>query len=305
MPASPPQDWRAFFCDSNLAVGVHTVTIMRYARILATSSALLLGMAVSGGAQGDKKDEKQDRGGQAPRQSAPQQRAPEAAPQRRQEAAPQRAEQSPQRSHEAAPQRAQQSAPGQSPQRAQEFPQRKSQDAAPQRAQQAPQRAPQSPQHGGAVNAPQAQQAHRGQQQQPERSRQQAQNWQQQRGWVQKGGGWQSHDTFQQSRARNWNSDHRDWGQRGGYGGSYIPQASFGVYFGSSHFFRIRTQPVMYMGYPRFAYGGYSFMMVDPYPEYWQPTWYDSDDVYIDFDNGYYLHDRRYPNVRLAITVAL
>jgi len=27
--------------------------------------------------------------------------------------------------------------------------------------------------------------------------------------------------------------------------------------------------------------------------------------VYIDYDNGYYLYDRRYPSVGLAITIAL
>ncbi len=33
--------------------------------------------------------------------------------------------------------------------------------------------------------------------------------------------------------------------------------------------------------------------------------WYDSDDVYIDYDDGYYLYNRRYPQIRLAITVIL
>jgi hypothetical protein len=61
----------------------------------------------------------------------------------------------------------------------------------------------------------------------------------------------------------------------------------------------------MYMGYPRFEYGGYSFLLVDPYPGNWSPNWYVSDDVYIDYDNGYYLHDSSYPGVSLAITVAL
>ena len=49
-------------------------------------------------------------------------------------------------------------------------------------------------------------------------------------------------------------------------------------------------------------------MLVDPWPEYWADDWYDTDDLYIDYDdydNGYYLCNRRYPDVRLAITVAL
>jgi hypothetical protein len=66
--------------------------------------------------------------------------------------------------------------------------------------------------------------------------------------------------------------------------------------------------PTIYLGYPRFSYGGYSFLLVDPWPEYWADNWYATDDVYIvydDYDNGYYLYNRRYPAIRLAISVAL
>jgi len=63
----------------------------------------------------------------------------------------------------------------------------------------------------------------------------------------------------------------------------------------------------MYMGYPRFAYGGYSFMLVDPWPQNWPDDWYDADDLSIEYgnDGGYYLCNRQYPGVQLAITVAL
>jgi len=61
----------------------------------------------------------------------------------------------------------------------------------------------------------------------------------------------------------------------------------------------------MYLGYPRFEYSGISFLLVDPYPEYCAENWYDLDDVYIDYDDGYYLHNRSYPQVRLAIAIAL
>ena len=101
-------------------------------------------------------------------------------------------------------------------------------------------------------------------------------------------------------RAQRWASDHRTWAQRGGYGGSYIPQASFNLSFGSQHSFRMRSLPTMYMGYPRFAYGGYSFLLVDPWPEYWAANWYDTDDLYIAYDNGYYLYDSRYPGIGLG-----
>jgi hypothetical protein len=46
-------------------------------------------------------------------------------------------------------------------------------------------------------------------------------------------------------------------------------------------------------------------LLVDPWPEYWSDNWYSADDLYIDYDNGYYLYNRSYPDVRLAITVSL
>jgi hypothetical protein len=121
---------------------------------------------------------------------------------------------------------------------------------------------------------------------------------------VQKGG-WQGHSTFQQSRSQNWSSDHRDWAQRGGYGGYMIPQDRFSLSFGSQHFFRLGGLPGMYMGYPRFSYGGFSFLMVDPWPGDWPENWYSADDVYIDYDNGYYLCNRQFPQERLAVTIVL
>ena len=137
-----------------------------------------------------------------------------------------------------------------------------------------------------------------------ERTREQARAWQQQRGWVQRGG-WQGHASWERNRAQRWELEHRNWAQRGGYGGYYIPRDHFSLYFGSEHSFRIRSRPTIFMGYPRFQYGGFSFMLVDPWPEYWAENWYDTDDLYIDYDDGYYLYNRRHPGVGLAITVVL
>jgi len=176
--------------------------------------------------------------------------------------------------------------------------------------QQQPQRAQQQQQQARPAQQQQPQRAQQQQQAQqqhysvPQRSHQQAQAWQQQRGWAQQGA-WQGQNNWQQTRARSWSSDHRTWSQRGGYGGFYIPQASFGLYFGSQHYFRLRSRPVLYMGYPRFQYGGYSFLMVDPWPEYWDDSWYDSDDLYIDYNDGYYLYNRRYPQYGVAVTIVL
>ncbi|HYM09559.1 MAG TPA: hypothetical protein VEU62_02440 [Bryobacterales bacterium] len=151
---------------------------------------------------------------------------------------------------------------------------------------------------------PQQQERQRAQQQQPQRTRQQARVWQQQRGWLQQGG-WQGQGTWQQDRAQHWQNEHRSWRQRGGYGGYYIPQDRFFVYFGSQHWFRIGGRPTIFMGYPRFQYGGFSFILVDPWPEYWREDWYATDDVYVDYDDGYYLYNRRYPGVGIAISLVL
>ena len=64
-----------------------------------------------------------------------------------------------------------------------------------------------------------------------------------------------------------------------------------------------RQRPVIYEGYPRFWYGGSSFLIVDPWPETWGEAWYNTDDVYIGYDDGYYLYNLRDPSVAIAITV--
>jgi hypothetical protein len=135
---------------------------------------------------------------------------------------------------------------------------------------------------------------------QPEPQRTQQARWQQQQGWLQQGG-WQGHETWQEDRAQQWQSEHRTWAQRGGYGGYNIPQENFRLDFGSQHSFRIGSRPIMYQGYPRFEYGGFSFMIVDPWPENWAKNWYNTDDVYVGYDGGYYLYNRKYPQIGIAI----
>jgi hypothetical protein len=112
---------------------------------------------------------------------------------------------------------------------------------------------------------------------------------------------------WQQHRSGNWQSDHRTWQQRGGYNGYRIPEDRFRGYFGQGHGFRIAGLPFLVVGgYPRFQYDGYWFSMVDPYPGNWAANWYDTDDVYVGYvNNGYYLYNRRYPGVGLAISVSM
>jgi hypothetical protein len=111
---------------------------------------------------------------------------------------------------------------------------------------------------------------------------------------------------FAQSRARSWDNDHRSWAQRGGYNGYRIPDDRFRLYFGSNHYFRINALPMAFVGgYPRFQYDGYGVTFVDPWPESWPANWYQTDDVYLDYNNdGYYLYNRMRPGPGIAVTLA-
>jgi hypothetical protein len=117
----------------------------------------------------------------------------------------------------------------------------------------------------------------------------------------------QQRSAWQQQRAQNWQSEHRDWQQRGGYTADRIPEDRFRGNFGPDHPFRIYQNPVVVSGgYPGFQYGGYYFSVVDPWPETWSNDWYENDDVYVDYSgDGYYMYNRRYPQDRIAISVFL
>ncbi len=168
-----------------------------------------------------------------------------------------------------------------------------------------------NPSSSGLRSRPKQQQPQQGRAQQPQQAQQghatrpQAVAWQQQKGWLKQGGGWQGHSTWAQNGDPNWNNDHRTWAQRGGYGGYYIPENTYNLHFGDHHWFRMHGMPAIYMGYPRFSYEGFWFMLVDPWPGSWAENWYANDDVYIDYDDGYYLCNRAYPGVRLALMVSL
>ncbi len=110
---------------------------------------------------------------------------------------------------------------------------------------------------------------------------------------------WQGH------RARNWQAEHRSWHDRGGYDGYRISRSHYRSHFGPSHAFRLHRYPVsMVGGFINFQFGGFGFNIVDPLPEYWSENWYDNDDVYVSGSGeGYYLHNRRHPQDRIAIRV--
>ena len=105
-----------------------------------------------------------------------------------------------------------------------------------------------------------------------------------------------------QTRAKTWDSEHKTWVQRGGYSGYRVPDDKFTMYFGPEHTFRINTLPYrMVSGEPHYQYNGYWMTVVDPWPESWAENWYDTDDVYVRYDNGYYLCNTRYPDFGLSL----
>jgi hypothetical protein len=111
---------------------------------------------------------------------------------------------------------------------------------------------------------------------------------------------------FARDRAGSWKTDHRTWRQRGGYNGYRIPDDRYKVYFGRDHFFHINLLPLLFVGgRPRFQYDGYWITILDPWPEDWPPTWYETDDVYIEYaGDGYYLYNRNYPAIAVAVTIS-
>jgi flagellar motor protein MotB len=82
-------------------------------------------------------------------------------------------------------------------------------------------------------------------------------------------------------------------------GGGRIPAAKFKANFGQQHTFRVTQAD--YSNH-RFAYGGYSFGFVDPWPSNWLYT----QDVYVvDINGVYYLCNASFPGVNLALSFAL
>ena len=164
-----------------------------------------------------------------------------------------------------------------------------------QQAQQHNQQAAQQQQHAQQQNQQAANQQHA--QHTPEQQRAQHTPEQQRAQQV----AWQGHES------NNWQSDHRTWQQRGGYHGYRIPDNRYNGYFGPNYGFVIYNQPYMVVGgFPRFQYNGFWFSLVDPWPNTWANDWYQTDDVYVVYqDNGYYMYNQRYPGVGIAISVSM
>src|ERR1700680_460636 len=88
---------------------------------------------------------------------------------------------------------------------------------------------------------------------------------------------------------------------RGGRQGGRIPDDRFRANFGREHTFTL-GRPVIVEGSPRFQYGGYWFLIAQP----WPGDWAYSDPVYVDYiDDEYFLLSPVHPGVQIAINVIL
>ena len=108
----------------------------------------------------------------------------------------------------------------------------------------------------------------------------------------------QDRDKHPDQQARQ--DDHRDQPVQGHQGGR-IPDDRFRENFGRQHTFSI-GRPVIVSGTPRFQYGGYWFVIAQP----WPAGWGYSDPVYVDYIDGeYFLLSPVHPGVQIAINVIL
>lgn len=85
---------------------------------------------------------------------------------------------------------------------------------------------------------------------------------------------------------------------RAGYShGGRISDAHYNSNFGREHSFHVNRGDY---DHRHFAYGGYSWGFVDP----WPVAWGYSDDVYVVYaDGGYYMYNRAHSGVRIAINI--
>ncbi|MFZ0333132.1 MAG: hypothetical protein WAL69_03280 [Candidatus Acidiferrales bacterium] len=78
-----------------------------------------------------------------------------------------------------------------------------------------------------------------------------------------------------------------------------IPDAQFSAHFGQGHRFHIGP-PMMVGGFPRFQYGGFWFVLEEPWPGYWG---YGSDFYIVFTDGDYWLCDYDDPGVEIQLAV--
>ncbi|HZC24171.1 MAG TPA: hypothetical protein VE866_12585 [Candidatus Binatia bacterium] len=113
-------------------------------------------------------------------------------------------------------------------------------------------------------------------------------------------------DKQEQKRDEKQSREQMNKGRQEGYArpagkGGHIPDDRFRANFGRGHAFKVQ-RPVAVEGGQGFVYGGYSFVLVDAWPDDWAYT----DDCYVDYiDGDYFLFDLFHPGVRIALMVVM
>lgn len=82
--------------------------------------------------------------------------------------------------------------------------------------------------------------------------------------------------------------------------GQRIPDDKFRAHFGREHHFHVQRAEIVNQAQPQFVYGGYTFVLEQPWPAAWS---YD-DDCYVDYlDGSYYLYDLNHPGIQILVFV--
>jgi hypothetical protein len=84
-------------------------------------------------------------------------------------------------------------------------------------------------------------------------------------------------------------------------GNQSIPGDKFKAHFGRERTFRV-GHPTVVEGRPKFSYGGYSFIIAQPWPAGWG---YDDDVYVVDVNGVYYLVDAVHLGVQLELSIVL
>jgi len=82
--------------------------------------------------------------------------------------------------------------------------------------------------------------------------------------------------------------------------GKRIPDDHFRASFGPRHTFRLRREEVINNPRPVITYSGYSFELLEPWPQEWS---FDDDCYIVYVDDQYYLFNPVHPGMRIALIV--
>lgn len=103
-----------------------------------------------------------------------------------------------------------------------------------------------------------------------------------------------------QDQARPEGRGERDQRAVNGGGGQRIPEDKFRAHFGREHHFRVQRAQIVNVAQPQFIFGGYTFVLQQP----WPAEWAFDDDCYVDYvDGDYYLYDLNHPGIQILVFV--